>query len=93
MWPTHHPVLHHITVLPTTAALLIRSPACAVTSTYATIISLHCKHDRTQVDMHMFCKKDAGLRKYMIDNRLLQKRSLEFALMWSTRWTPCGSPS
>lgn len=36
------------------------------------------------VDMHVFCKDDAGLRKYMIDNHLLSKRSLRFALLWST---------
>lgn len=36
------------------------------------------------VDMHVFCKDDAGLRKYMIDNQLLSKRSLRFALLWST---------
>lgn len=36
------------------------------------------------VDMHVFCKCDAAFRKYMIDNRFLSKRSLRFALLWST---------
>ena len=44
-WRSHHPMLHHITVLLTTAVFLIRSPACTVKSTYATIISLHRKLD------------------------------------------------
>lgn len=35
-------------------------------------------------DMHLFCRSDAGLRKYMIDNRFLSQRSLRFALLWST---------
>ena len=45
MWSTHHPVLHHITLLLTTAVLLlIYSPACTAKSTYDTMISLECKH-------------------------------------------------